>query len=41
MAYKYQYNPAAIDNVNLQPESRGRSKEAGSLTYRSSHHRSE
>ena len=34
MAYKYQYNPAATDNVNLHDNSRGRT--AGSLTYRSS-----
>ena len=34
MAYKYQYNPAATDNVSLQDTARGRSA-AGSLTYRS------
>ena len=34
MAYKYQYNPAATDNVNLHDNTRGRT--AGSLTYRSS-----
>jgi len=33
MAYKYQYNPAATDNVSLHDNSRGRT--AGSLTYRS------
>jgi len=32
MAYKYQYNPAATDNVILHDTSRGRSA-AGSLTY--------
>merc|ERR1711988_1233928 len=34
MAYKYQYNPAATDNVSLHDTARGRT--AGSLTYRSS-----
>jgi len=34
MAYKYQYNPAATDNVSLHDNTRGRT--AGSLTYRSS-----
>ena len=33
MAYKYQYNPAATDNVSLHDNTRGRT--AGSLTYRS------
>ena len=34
MAYKYQYNPAATDNVSLHDTGRGRT--AGCLTYRSS-----
>ena len=33
MAYKYQYNPAATDNVSLHDNTKGRT--AGSLTYRS------
>ena len=40
MAYKYQYNPAATDNVSLHDNSRGRAA-AGSLTYSRSSHRSE
>ena len=39
MAYKYQYNPAATDNVSLHDNSRGRAA-AGSLTYTRSSHRS-
>lgn len=38
MAYKYQYNPAATDNVSLQDNARGRAV-AGSLTYRSTNSR--
>jgi len=38
MAYKYQYNPAATDNVSLHDNSRGRAA-AGSLTYSRSSHR--
>jgi len=38
MAYKYQYNPAATDNVSLQDTARGRAV-AGSLTYRSTNSR--
>ena len=40
MAYKYQYNPAATDNVSLQDNGRNRGRSAaGSLTYRSSNNR--
>ena len=36
MAYKYQYNPAATDNMSLHDTSRGRAV-PGSLTYSRTH----